>query len=207
MDAHSAKRVASAVLLLTSGCFLARPTRSDTGPPSQPVRVSEVIVQLSQNAEVREKLLQSLDTLPNAWGLIGDNERARLRDYILNRNWSGIDRFPGLTVSELRASVSVANAAASKYPALSSKLSPPYIEVGPFSAGSAGEVEWQAPAESRNVLAPPLKDLGFDLIMGRRAQSRALEMARAKRARRLLAKPAESQQLARPSSRPARPRR
>ncbi len=74
MDAHSAKRVASAVLLLTSGCFLARPTRSDTGPPSQPVRVSEVIVQLSQNAEVREKLLQSLDTLPNAWGLIGDNE-------------------------------------------------------------------------------------------------------------------------------------
>lgn len=60
----------------------------------------------------------------------------------------------------------MANAAAGRYPALSGKLSPPYIEVGPFPVHTAGEVEWQAPAESRNVLAPPLKDLGYGLIMG-----------------------------------------
>ena len=146
-------------------CVLLCP--ADTGAPSNAIRFSQVIEQLSQNDAFREKLLQSLDNLPNAWGLIGDKQRARLRDFILQRNWSGIDHFPAITVGELRASVTAANAAARHYPSVTAKLAPPYVEVGPFSTSSGGEAGWQpSEAELQSPAADPLKDLGYGLMQG-----------------------------------------
>ena len=141
--------------------------RCDTGAPSAPIRFSRVIEQLSKDPAFREKLLNSLDALPNAWGLIGANQRARLRNYILDRNWEGIDHFPGLTVAELRASVLVANTAANRYPSLYTKLSPPYVEVAPFNVAAGGEADWDpSPDELANAAENPVKDLGYGLTMG-----------------------------------------
>jgi hypothetical protein len=139
----------------------------DTGAPANSVRLSKVAETLSSNEALREKLLGSLDSLPNGWGLLGEKQRTRLRNFILDRNWSGIDHFPALTVRELRASVTVANAASNKYSGLSSKLEPPYVEVGPFTIASGGDVDWQAPESgSEKEPPPPVKDLGYGLTMG-----------------------------------------
>jgi hypothetical protein len=149
------------------GLIATQSARSDTGPPAEAIRLSKVAEILSQDEALRERLLQSLDSLPNAWGLLGSKQRTRLRNFILDRNWTGIDHFPALTVGELRASVAVANAAASKYPGLTAKLEPPYVEVGPFAVTSGGDVDWQAPKSgSGKELLPPVKDLGYGLTMG-----------------------------------------
>ncbi len=157
-----------APIVLAALWLIAAPVeRADTGAPGPAIRLSQVIGQMSQDASFRERLLQSLDTLPNAWGLIGDKQRARLRNFILDRNWQGVDHFPGLTVRELRASVMVANAAADKYPAITRKLEPPYVEVGPFSAEAPGEADWQdSEPDAAKAAEPPRKDLGYGLTMG-----------------------------------------
>lgn len=141
--------------------------RGDTEVPAEAIPLSKVAETLSRDPALREKVLQSLDSLPNAWGLLGSKQRARLRNFILDRNWSAVDHFPALTVGELRASVSVANAAVNKYPGVTAKIEPPYVEVGEFKTEAAGDVDWQASeAESARQYAPPVKDLGYGLTMG-----------------------------------------
>lgn len=130
---------------LFSFLLLPKLGRSDLGSPQEAVRLSKVIEQLSQDASVREKLLEVLDSFPDAWGLLGHEQRARLRDFILDRNWSGIDHFPALTTKQLRASV-IAAGTAEKYANYTKRLAPPYVEVGPFTTDRGGEVDWWPPA-------------------------------------------------------------
>jgi hypothetical protein len=140
---------------------------ADTGAPASAVRLSKVAETLSKDPALREKLLQSLDSLPNAWGLLGPQQRTRLRNYILDRNWSGIDHFPGMTVGELRMSVSAVNAAANKYPNMTAKIEPPFVEIGPFKTNSGSDVDWLAsPEELNETYSSPIKDLGYGLTMG-----------------------------------------
>ena len=141
--------------------------RSDTGPPVPSIRLSQVIEQVSTDPAFRERLLRSLDNLPDAWGLLGPKQRTRLRDFILQRNWSGIDHFPALTVAQLRASVMAVNAAARGQASLTAPLPAPYVEVGPFRTDRGGEVDWQpSPAELRAPATAPVQSLGYGLTTG-----------------------------------------
>jgi hypothetical protein len=134
-------RAAVWIIMLAATIGYAAPT--DSLPPNT-VLLSEVMRELSARPGFTEAFLQQLQggSPKGGTALLTPDLLRRLRELIVGKDWSGLDRFPGWTMSEITPTVgAIARMATSTTDAPGpDKQSDLYLDLGPYAMDQGGQV-------------------------------------------------------------------
>lgn len=132
-------RVVFAAIALTAMTGFALPV--DTMPPNT-VMLSQMMRELSTQPGFTEAFLAQIEGGKKQGGALMTPDLVNhLRELIVGKDWSGLDRFPGWTMSEITPTIG----AVSHLVAASD--SPQYLDVGPYSLASGGTlVDFRQPS-------------------------------------------------------------
>lgn len=110
--------------------------------PPNTVMLSQMMRELSRQPGFTEAFLAQIEGGRRQGGaLMTPALIDHLRNLIVGKDWSGLDRFPGWTMSEITPTIGVAGHLASE------KDSPQYLDVGPYSLASGGTfVDFRQPS-------------------------------------------------------------
>jgi len=132
-------RVALAAIALTAMTGFALP--ADTMPPNT-VMLSQMMRELSTQPGFTEAFLAEIEGGKKQGGAFLTPDLVNhLRDLIVGKNWSGLDRFPGWTMSEITPTIGAVSHLVTENGV------PQYLDVGPYSLGTGGTfVDFRKPS-------------------------------------------------------------
>ena len=125
-----ANRVVLAAIAMTAMTGFALPT--DTMPPNT-VLLSQMMRELSTQPGFTEAFLAQIEGGKRQGGaFLTPDLIDHLRKLIVGKDWSGLDRFPGWTMSEITPTIGAVGHLVSE------KETPKYLDVGPYSLATGG---------------------------------------------------------------------
>ncbi|WP_263380586.1 hypothetical protein [Granulicella paludicola] len=169
--------------LLTLGCRKPPYTPPETPMPPNTTLLSQMMRQLSSQPGFTDALIHQLDSGGKKGpALLTPKLLTELRNRILGKDWSGLDRFPGWTMREINPTVRVVGhfagkdqkleAASAVHPgtpisAAQAQTAAQYLDLGPYSLDKAETVALDTPS----TLPPFTTDgivtkIGNDIIRG-----------------------------------------
>ncbi len=150
------------VTLLTFGCRRATYTPPTTPMPPNTTLLSQMMRQLSAQPGFTDALIHQLDTGGKKGpALLTPKLLTELRNRILGKDWSGLDRFPGWTMREINPTVRVVGhfagkdqkleAASEVHPgspisASQAQTAAQYLDLGPYALDKAETVALDKPS-------------------------------------------------------------
>lgn len=154
----SHKSVLLCALLMTSGCHRTY-TPPETPMPANTVLLSQMMRELTAQPGFTDALLAQIDKGGKRGPALLTPELIKnLRERILGKDWSGLDRFPGWTMREINPTVRIVGHVAGKNDKLeadsavhpgaspSAAQARQYLDLGPYSLDKAETVSLDKPS-------------------------------------------------------------
>ncbi len=161
-------RLGLTVIAMASAMELAAPARNlqpGTLPPNT-VTLSQMMRELSANPGFTEAFLKQLEGGDQKSGaaMLTPDLVDHLRKLIVGKDWAGLDRFPGWTMSSITPTVgAVSRLRGDNDSPRAKELLAKYLDVGPYALNSAGTlVDFRQPSTLPSFsVDDPAKQLGY----------------------------------------------